>query len=61
MDWAGFSTSFKRLAGETLLFLEFSGSGPDMVVPRKADDACGTEMLCRLESEDESIGEASFG
>lgn len=32
-----------------------------MVVPRKADEACGTEMLCRLDDEAECIGEASFG
>lgn len=32
-----------------------------MVVPRKADDACGTEMLCRLDEEAEFIGETSFG
>lgn len=31
-----------------------------MVVPRKTDDACGTEMLCRLDDETECIGEASF-
>lgn len=32
-----------------------------MVVPRKADEACGTEMLCRLDDEAERIGEVSFG
>lgn len=61
LPWDGLKASFKRLAGETLLLLEISESGPDMVVPRKADDACGTEMLCRLDEEAECIGEASFG
>jgi hypothetical protein len=32
-----------------------------MPVPRKADDACGTEMLCRLDDESECVGEVSFG